>query len=440
MAAPTARQRERGARDRARVRRGVRPGGVGEIEKAAARIEAATASIPQPGSTKAGLRQAVKAVGAGQRKGAAFQMGPVQPVGRRFINMMLYGGYGFGKTTFAGSADDVASMRDVLFVNADSGTMSLTSRTTMDFVDVSHYDQVARIYEFLVIHIYWRDQLLTNPEEAKKQLLDLEKEFKANAIPIEDQIVLDDWPADPERTWFVEQRLRSGRPMDEPFIYRTVIFDSLSEIHKYLVYKFTGVDLNVVDLSEEVEKMESWQPAQELFRLFIRSMRQLAINSIFVCAEEMGTRNESDRKKGRRPGVAYPKLAGQMAGDVAGFVDIVGYLDKEVDEEGGKTKRYLYLGAGYEGWISKHRFENLPDLDYLEDPTISSLLDLARKDAEAHGTSGTRSSSPVVTVAPSVKRAQPVTAQRRVSAANPSSGSRSSGGARRGRDSVRRVR
>jgi hypothetical protein len=306
---------------------------------------------------------------------APFHIEPVRPVGERFLNMMVYGPYGHGKTTFAGSADDVESMQDVLFINAESGDMSLTGRRALDIININKYSQLARIFEYLTLHCKWRDEGNTD------KLLEYERQLKSQVIPLDQQTE----PAEEGRTWFEEQRLRTGRGMDEPFMYRTVILDSVSELHKYLVYKFTGVDIGKTKLDEEIERMEEWQPAQELFRLLIRSFRDLPMNSIFIAAESI---EPAERNKRRNPhaGQALPKLAGQMAGDIAGFIDIVGYLVREIGKDGETTRR-LYLGAGYEDFISKHRFENLPDLDYVADPTLQSLIDLARKDAEGNGNS-----------------------------------------------------
>lgn len=301
-----------------------------------------------------------------------FQITPVRPVGERLLNFMVYGPYGHGKTTFAASADDVPSMRDVLFINAESGDMSLTGRRTLDIININKYTQLARIFEYLTLHCQWRDEGNT------AKLLEYERQLKATVIPEDQQTQ----PSTPGRTWFEEQRLRTGKPMDEPYLYRTVILDSISELHKYLVYKYTGVVIGTTKLDQEVERMEEWQPAQELFRLLIRSFRDLPMNVGFVSAEVI---QDPDRKKGEKHAKALPKLAGQMAGDIAGFIDIVGYLVREIGKDG-ETTRKLYLGAGYEDFLSKHRFENLPDLDYVEDPTLASLIDLARKDAQYNGT------------------------------------------------------
>lgn len=335
---------------------------------------------PQRTGEKSGMSRTRRAI-------EAFRIEPVLPVGLRNINIMVYGPYGHGKTTFATSALDVPTMTDVLFLNAESGDMSITNRRSLDIINIHKYDDLARIFEYLTIHCKWRD------EGRYDKLLEYEQVLKSNLVRVEDQT----GKPDPNRTWFEEQRLRTGKPMDEPYLYRTVILDSLSELHKYLIYKYTGVDIGVTRLDEEIEKMESWQPAQEQFRLLIRSFRNLPMNSIFVSAEALEPA-ERNRKKNPHAGQALPKLAGQMAGDVAGFIDIVGYLYREF--EGGVAHRYLYLGAGYEGWISKHRFENLPDLEYVENPTLTSILDLARKDAEHDGSSLPRGAAQERTVPP----------------------------------------
>lgn len=368
---------------------------------------------------------------AGRRLGLPFSIGPVLPVHIRKLNAMFYGYFGFGKTSLAASADDVASMRDVLFINTDEGTMSITSRRTMDFVLVTAYDQIARIFEFMSLHCYYRDMKPRNIEK----LLEYERDLKATIIPIEDQTPDEDGNLDPERTWFVEQRLRSGKPMDEPYIYNTVIIDTISELHRLLVFKFTGVDLNKVKLDEELEAMDSWREAQAMFQMMIRAFRTLPVHSFFLSAEAIEPA-ERNKKRNPKAGMALPKLAGQAAGEVASAVDMVGYLDLSREEnEGGETKetRRLYLGAGYAGWISKHRFENLPELDYIESPTMQSLIDLARKDA-THGTSESNTEPGQLTVASPSDTARAGTTQQRSS----SDPSRGGGSGRRAGHGVRR--
>lgn len=347
--------------------------------------EAQSGPLPTPTEAPEPTGKVAKAL-AGRRAITAFKIEPVKSVLHRFINMLVYGPYGHGKTTYGASAVHVPEMCDVLLINAESGDMSLTAHRTLDVINVKNWKQVARIVEYLFLHVRLRDEATP---EAYAELLEMEMELKSYIVPLDDQTLDANGEKDPERTWFVEQRLRTGKPMDEPYLYRTVTIDSISEIYRLLIYSYTGVDIEKTKLDEELEKMEEWPSAQDRFRLFVRQFRSLEANVIFVAAEQVEPA-EKNKKRNPRAGQALPKLAGQMASEVAGFIDIVGYLVREEEEDAnGKKvfKRYMYLGAGYELWISKHRFENLPDLEYLPDPSLTTLLELARKDAEADGTS-----------------------------------------------------
>ena len=45
-----------------------------------------------------------------------------------FFNMLVYGESGVGKTTLAGSADEVAEMRKVLIIDIEGGTLSIRKK------------------------------------------------------------------------------------------------------------------------------------------------------------------------------------------------------------------------------------------------------------------------------------------------------------------------
>lgn len=311
-------------------------------------------------------------------------------------------------------------MRDVLFINTDEGTMSITSRRTMDFILMTAYDQIARIFEFLSLHCYYRDQRPRN----NAKLLEYEKDLKSYIVPLDDQTVTDEYPADPERTWFVEQRLRTGKPFDEPYIYNTVIIDTLTELHRLLIYKYVGIDLNTVKLDEAVEAMDEWREAQEMFVTMIRAFKTLPMHTLFVASMAI---EPSERNKRRNPkaGQMLPKMPGKAPGEVASLVDIVGFLEKTMNtpEEGGGESRRLFLAAGYADWISKHRFEKMTDLEYIEDPTMQKLIDIAKEDA-TRGTSQSNRSAELVSVASPSDSASTATPHGS-SRPNSSSGSRS---------------
>src|SRR5262252_7280959 len=54
-----------------------------------------------------------------------FRISPRRNAGDRWLKMLVYGPYGVGKSTLAGSSVDVTGMRDVLMVDAESGDLVL---------------------------------------------------------------------------------------------------------------------------------------------------------------------------------------------------------------------------------------------------------------------------------------------------------------------------
>jgi phage nucleotide-binding protein len=66
------------------------------------------------------------------------------------INMLVYGRSSVGKTTLAGSADAVPSMRKVLFVDVEAGTLSLHKTDyDVDVVRVTEWNEFDELYAAL---------------------------------------------------------------------------------------------------------------------------------------------------------------------------------------------------------------------------------------------------------------------------------------------------
>lgn len=68
-----------------------------------------------------------------------------------FLNILIYGSSGVGKTRLAGSADDVPEMRKVLFIDVEGGTLTLQNSpyNGVDIVRVKSWADMQRVYDDL---------------------------------------------------------------------------------------------------------------------------------------------------------------------------------------------------------------------------------------------------------------------------------------------------
>lgn len=253
----------------------------------------------------------------------------------RRLKAMIYGDYGAGKTTLAATSYDVASMRDVLLIDAEAGDLSLVGKyDDIDRIGVTKYKVFSQILEYLRVHCRLRDD--PSPEAVKK-LCDLEESLR-------------------------------GETVTHPRRYRTVIIDSLTEVQKYCMYQILNIDISTQKLDAAIGAPEykEWGQNSELIRLLVRSFKELDMNVLFICPE---AKNEDDSKRQLR----YPNLPGKLASEVQGFLDMVGYLSL-VNVEG-KTTRKLFLepAAGRIIFQAKNRFGN-SGIAAIEEPTMAKIL------------------------------------------------------------------
>lgn len=151
---------------------------------------------------------------------AGLQVQPVQDASS-YYNILIYGNSGTGKTTFAGSADAVPSMRPVLFVDIEGGTQSLRhSYPEVSTVRVTSWKEMQQLYDALY----------------------------------------------------------EG---DHP--YRTVVLDSLTEIQKFNMYDImNSVIQKRPELDPDVPSMREWGKNLEQLRKFVRGFRDLPMHTIFT--------------------------------------------------------------------------------------------------------------------------------------------------------------
>ncbi len=263
-------------------------------------------------------------------KGPVFRIIPLE-ASTEWLKFLIYGDYGIGKTTLAGTAIDVPSMADVLLANAEAGTLSLLDKPAIDTVPVTTFKHISSLESYLSVH----HRLWVAGDIDR--LRELEAELKG--VP--------------------------AKSIKEPKHYRTCILDSLTEIDTLSMYQELGINENT-RLDEDVLTPEWTEYKRNLQRISrtIRKFRDLPMHIIIICSASWD-QDETKKKK------FTPSLTGKLSGVVQGFMDLVGFLATGQDDEGGSVRKlYVTPTPQYAG---KNRFPAFKGT-YFENPTIGSIL------------------------------------------------------------------
>src|SRR3954464_14530250 len=198
-----------------------------------------------------------------------------------FLNMLIYGDYGIGKTVLAASASAVPQMRPVLVLDYEGGTESLR-RTYPD------------------VHV----------------------------------LRVQDWP---QMQIVYDELHRTGGGG-----YRTVVLDSLTEIQKFSMYSIMEKrSVDALARGDEVDPdipgIREWGKNIEQTRKFVRAFRDLPVHTVFTAL----SKDDKDPKTGKRK--TLPSLSGKVAQEVPAFLDVVVYYYiKRVEDE---ERRMLLCNA-----------------------------------------------------------------------------------------------
>lgn len=265
---------------------------------------------------------------------------------RHYLDLMVFGGYGAGKTTLASTALEVPGMADILYLDVEGGTLVLPDG--VDLIPARSWEEASRVKEFLRLHCRARDAGDT------KKLAALESQLRGEEV----------------------------RPEDAKQ-YHTFVVDSLSELHTHLMYMILGIDYETQQLDIEPEGAEGkdWQTANELMLLFVRTLRDLPMNIILICGEQEVEVGKGDNKKIS----IRPALPGKLATKVQGFLQAVGYLETAYNTQEKSTMRRLWLQSGHPRFQAKMRLpREIQHLapKYLDDPTLGALMDITERLAQ----------------------------------------------------------
>jgi hypothetical protein len=232
--------------------------------------------------------------------------------------MLVYSRPGIGKTQLLCSAADVPSMCDVLYVDCEKGEMTLYDNPYIknwehliqNRVAVSTFPEVARIHDWLTGHCRARDAAIAGNQDALK------------ALAIEEQ-----------RMWGLDA------PPSKPKLIRTVIIDTLTEVNMMSNYELLGVtEAKVLAGNAEEIEVATWDEFRknnQRINMLVKAFRNLPLNFL-VAAHEQYKQDEL-KKFHYEPGVT-----GQLARQIQGAFDIVGYyVQQRINPE--KTERRLYI-------------------------------------------------------------------------------------------------
>ena len=303
-------------------------------------LKPATTQVVRP-VAPAAAQQALKPAAP---KGPAFKISAV-PDRTRYLKCLIYGDYGIGKTRLAATSAAVDQMCNVLMISIESGDQTLLDDPEYNFdeidvVEVKNYNVLGHVLDFLKMHVRLRDQ---------------------------------EGPEIDQKLREVEAALKGCKPEDigVPRRYYTVILDSLTEAEQYCMNQLLGItDLTRIDFEAATAEWAEYKKQHSMVQRLVRNFRDLPMHVIMTCSRSW----TQDERKRFQYG---PQMTGKLAGQVQGFMDVVGYLVTlpPVDEEGGKDKRLprrLWIQP-VSNWAAKSRFANYKG-NYFDDPSFPKIL------------------------------------------------------------------
>lgn len=188
-----------------------------------------------------------------------------------WLNMMVHGEPGVGKTYFLGTAQDHPKTSPLLVIDIDGGITTLRHRKDVDVIQVRSVKQLIGAYRTLY-----------------------------NAIPAD----------------------------GGDFPYGTVGIDTFSELQQLDLVEVMKEFAKLNDkIDEDVPDQRGYGKSSTHMRKLVRAFRDLPCNTIINC------HSQTDRDNNMRM-ITFPKLVGKLKIDIPGFLDIVGYYRAEANGDG----------------------------------------------------------------------------------------------------------
>lgn len=204
---------------------------------------------------------------------------PAQSV--EYLNLLVYGEPGVGKTRLAGSAADHPDTSPVLILDVEGGVVTLRNKPEIDVIQVRDVETIIKVHD--------------------------------------------------------ELQKRNGGG------YKTVVIDSLSELQKLdmrtVMTEEKARAKNPDSIDKDVPTQKAWGKSQERLRRIIRGFKDLPVHTIMTAKLTTLTDETTNVT------LYYPSFPGKMRGDAPGFFDVVGYMRVKEEQNGAVIRRILQIQA-----------------------------------------------------------------------------------------------
>jgi phage nucleotide-binding protein len=242
------------------------------------------------------------------------------------LKILIYADPGVGKTYFLGTADSDKRLTPALLVDTEGGTLTIRGKKNIDVVRVRSYEDIVKLINHLRM-----------PNHSKCS----------------------------HRKW------------------KSIMIDSLTELQKQIMQEILRAGfVKNPSKDPDIAEMRDWGKNAERVRKVVRAFRDLeGYHIIFTLLQ----RDIKDDNSGIV--TIKPSLPGQLADDIAGFIDIVGFLqivrkEESTGEGDKKTKKVSVhrrmVVQPITRAIAKDRSDVLGEV--IDEPTLPKMLDAIAKE------------------------------------------------------------
>ena len=234
-----------------------------------------------------------------------------------YLNVMIYGDSGAGKTLLSGTSAFVPELSPVLFIDVEGGTHTL-----------SHFEDTADI------------DIVPDPGEDRTfRWTDVQKIYDA--------------------------LYKGNHP------YKTVVIDSLTEMQKLAMSNILGSGAKVdIDAIGNLPEFKEWHTNTEQMRRMVRAFRDLPMNTIFTAlADDIADPRTAKSENPKFQKV--PSFTKRLRQEIPAFFDIVLYLYSKA--VGPNNVRWIQTDKDNNA-VAKCRVYGVPRA--IENPNMEMLYDM----------------------------------------------------------------